>query len=92
MRSRSDPWSSGYGWFYSVPGAIKKLIVLYSEKMWQMWTAFGIMLGYVADVALYNVPDRNPHIRGLNWRLMLGSVRTHPIILCVPPDIADVPR
>jgi hypothetical protein len=43
--------------------------------MWQMWTAFGIMLGYVADLAFYKVPDR-PHIKGLNWRLMLASVRT----------------
>lgn len=42
--------------------------------MWQMWTAFGIMLGYVADLAFYKVPDR-PHIKGLNWRLMLASVR-----------------
>ena len=41
--------------------------------MWQMWTAFGIMLGYVADLAFYKVPDK-PHIKGLNWRLMLASV------------------
>jgi len=41
--------------------------------MWQMWTAFGIMLGYVSDLAFYKVPDR-PHIKGLNWRLMLASV------------------
>ena len=37
-----------------------------------MWTAFGIMLGYVMDLAFYHVPDK-PHITGLNWRLMLGS-------------------
>ncbi|KAH8993463.1 hypothetical protein EDB92DRAFT_1815530 [Lactarius akahatsu] len=37
-----------------------------------MWTAFGIMLGYVADLAFYKVPDK-PHIKGLNWRLMLAS-------------------
>jgi len=41
--------------------------------MWQMWTAFGIMLGYVADLALFKVSDP-PGIKGLNWRLMLGSV------------------
>lgn len=41
--------------------------------MWQMWTAFGIMLGYVADLAFFKVPDK-PHITGLNWRLMLASV------------------
>ncbi|ETW80957.1 major facilitator superfamily [Heterobasidion irregulare TC 32-1] len=40
--------------------------------MWQMWTAFGIMIGYVADLAFYRVPDK-PHITGLNWRLMLAS-------------------
>lgn len=41
--------------------------------MWQMWTAFGIMLGYVADLAFFKVPNK-PHITGLNWRLMLASV------------------
>lgn len=40
---------------------------------WQCFTAFGIMLGYIADVALYYVPDSNPNITGLNWRLMLGA-------------------
>ncbi|KAH9055440.1 hypothetical protein EDB87DRAFT_1824604 [Lactarius vividus] len=29
-------------------------------------------LGYVADLAFYKVPDK-PHIKGLNWRLMLAS-------------------
>ncbi|KAF8908823.1 hypothetical protein CPB85DRAFT_1222505 [Mucidula mucida] len=40
--------------------------------MWQTWTAFGIMFGFVADLAFYHVPDK-PHITGLNWRLMLAS-------------------
>ncbi|KAL9934846.1 hypothetical protein V8E36_006621 [Tilletia maclaganii] len=46
---------------------------------WQTWTAFGIMLGYVADLILYQIPDREymgaggTMIRGLPWRLMLGS-------------------
>lgn len=40
--------------------------------MWQMWTAFGIMLGFVADLIFLNVGNR-PHITGLNWRLMLAS-------------------
>ena len=39
---------------------------------WQTWTAFGIMIGYVADLAFYHVPDQSG-ITGLNWRLMLGS-------------------
>ena len=41
--------------------------------MWQTWTAFGIMIGYVMDIAFQNVPDTH-NITGLNWRLMLGSV------------------
>lgn len=49
--------------------------------MWQMWTAFGIMLGYIADVAFYNVKDP-PHITGLNWRLMLASAMVIPLIVC----------
>ena len=51
------------------PPAIRGALVM----MWQMWTAFGIMLGYVADLALFKVPDK-PGITGLNWRLMLSSV------------------
>ena len=42
--------------------------------MWQMWTAFGIMVGYAADLMFLHVTDK-PHIKGLNWRLMLASVR-----------------
>ena len=30
------------------------------------------MIGYVADLAFYQIPDK-PHITGLNWRLMIGS-------------------
>lgn len=32
------------------------------------------MIGLVCDLVFFRVPDR-PHIRGLNWRLMLASVR-----------------
>ena len=39
--------------------------------MWQMWTAFGIMLGYVATLALFRVSS--DHVTGLNWRLVLGT-------------------
>ena len=39
--------------------------------MWQMWTAFGIMLGFIASVVFMDV--KNAAIPGLNWRLMLGS-------------------
>ncbi|CAE6443121.1 unnamed protein product [Rhizoctonia solani] len=50
------------------PAPIRGALVM----MWQMWTAFGIMLGFVADLAFYYVKD-TPNITGLNWRLMLGS-------------------
>ncbi|KAJ8468921.1 hypothetical protein ONZ45_g17067 [Pleurotus djamor] len=40
--------------------------------MWQTWTAFGIMIGFVADLMFFHVPDK-PHITGLRWRLMLAS-------------------
>ncbi|KAH8119191.1 proton myo-inositol cotransporter [Phellopilus nigrolimitatus] len=40
--------------------------------MWQMWTAFGIMLGFASDLIFLKVPNK-PHITGLNWRLMLAS-------------------
>ena len=39
---------------------------------WQTWTAFGIMLGNAAGLALFRVSDV-PNITGLNWRLMMGS-------------------
>lgn len=48
---------------------------------WQMWTAAGIMLGYIADLALYYVPDSNG-ITGLNWRLMMGSAGVPALIVC----------
>ncbi|KAG9082456.1 hypothetical protein FS749_006833 [Ceratobasidium sp. UAMH 11750] len=50
------------------PSPIRGALVM----MWQMWTAFGIMLGFVADLVFYHVKD-TAHITGLNWRLMLGS-------------------
>ncbi|KAJ8086941.1 hypothetical protein AAF712_013340 [Marasmius tenuissimus] len=59
----------------SVPPAIRGALVM----MWQMWTAFGIMIGYVCNLMFYHVKD-TANIRGLNWRLMLGSG-------CVPPII-----
>ncbi|KAI1325861.1 sugar transporter-domain-containing protein [Xylariaceae sp. FL0255] len=48
---------------------------------WQMWTAFGILVGYVADLAFYNVPDLSGII-GLNWRLMMGSAMIPAVIVC----------
>ncbi|KAI1430662.1 hypothetical protein GGR50DRAFT_698783 [Xylaria sp. CBS 124048] len=47
---------------------------------WQMWTAFGILIGYVADLAFYEVPNLSG-IDGLNWRLMMGSAAIPAIIV-----------
>ncbi len=40
---------------------------------WQMWTAFGIMLGTAFNLAVFHVPN-------INWSLMLGA----PFIPAVP--------
>ncbi|KAF8521253.1 MFS sugar transporter [Hysterangium stoloniferum] len=60
------------------PAPIRGALVM----MWQMWTAFGIMLGYAADLALFKVPDTGG-VKGLNWRLMLGSAGLPAIIVCI---------
>ena len=62
----------------TVPAQIRGGLVM----QWQLWTAFGIMLGYVADIAFYNVPDSSG-INGLNWRLMLGSAALPPIFVLI---------
>lgn len=48
--------------------------------MWQMWTAFGIMLGFVASVAF-----QNTEIFGENtqWRWMLASTSIPPFIVMI---------
>jgi sugar porter (SP) family MFS transporter len=54
------------------PAPIRGALVM----MWQMWTAFGIMLGNIMGVAFMSLaPD-------LSWRLMLGSTVVLPIIVC----------
>lgn len=49
--------------------------------MWQMWTAFGIMLGGVVSVAFRSVTiiggETSP------WRWMLGSTSIPPLIVCL---------
>ena len=49
--------------------------------MWQMWTAFGIMLGFMVSVAFQNVTI----IGGENspWRWMLGSTSIPPFFVMV---------
>lgn len=39
------------------------------------------MMGYVADLAFYPVPDRGI-VLGLNWRLMMGSAMIPAVIVC----------
>ncbi|SPO39294.1 related to arabinose-proton symporter [Pseudozyma flocculosa] len=62
----------------TVPAQIRGGLVM----QWQLWTAGGIMLGFVADIAFYNVPNQSG-IDGLNWRLMLGSAAIPPIFVLV---------
>ncbi|KAJ6565818.1 hypothetical protein DFH09DRAFT_1363614 [Mycena vulgaris] len=59
------------------PAAIRGALVM----MWQMWTAFGIMLGDLVDVAFYFIPDQSG-ITGLNWRLMLASAGIPALLVC----------
>ncbi|GAA6059742.1 hypothetical protein JCM10212_001950 [Sporobolomyces blumeae] len=47
---------------------------------WQVWTAFGIMLGTVSSLAFFQVQDV-VGITGLNWRLMLGSALLPSILV-----------
>ncbi len=58
------------------PPAIRGALVM----QWQMWTAFGIFFGYVADLAFYKVPDTKGVV-GLNWRLMMASAMLPALIV-----------
>ncbi|KAL5344005.1 hypothetical protein BJX70DRAFT_6140 [Aspergillus crustosus] len=55
------------------PAPIRGALVM----MWQMWTAFGIMLGNIMGVAFMGLEE------DLSWRLMLGSTVVLPIIVCI---------
>ncbi|EEP77488.1 conserved hypothetical protein [Uncinocarpus reesii 1704] len=59
------------------PANIRGALVM----MWQMWTAFGIMLGYIASVAFMDVKVSG--IPGFNWRLMLASTAIPPFFVCI---------
>ncbi|KAI8939010.1 hypothetical protein NX059_004853 [Plenodomus lindquistii] len=48
--------------------------------MWQMWTAFGIMLGFIVSVAFQNVTILG---RLSPWRWMLASTSIPPLIVCL---------
>ncbi|KAL2826326.1 putative MFS myo-inositol transporter [Aspergillus cavernicola] len=58
------------------PANIRGALVM----MWQMWTAFGIMLGYISSVIFMNV--ERDGLPGLNWRLMFGSTAIPPMFVC----------
>lgn len=59
---------------------------------WQMWTAFGIMVGYAADLAFFFVPDAGVQL-GLNWRLMMGSAMIPAVVVCaLIPMSVESPR
>ncbi|ERS96355.1 hypothetical protein HMPREF1624_07265 [Sporothrix schenckii ATCC 58251] len=59
---------------------------------WQMWTAFGIMVGYIADLAFYFVPDHGVQL-GLNWRLMMGSAMLPAVlVVCLIHTCVESPR
>jgi hypothetical protein len=58
------------------PAKIRGALVM----QWQVWTAFGIMLGSVFDLGFFYVPDVNG-IVGLRWRLMLGSAGLPALVL-----------
>ena len=48
---------------------------------WQLWTAFGLMCGYVSGVIfaqIHNVSDATE----LRWRLTLGSPALLPALVC----------
>lgn len=52
-----------------------------SLTCFQMFTAFGIMVGFASDLTFYAVPDR-PGVPGLNWRLMMASAMLPAVIVC----------
>ncbi|KAH0833837.1 MFS sugar transporter [Lanmaoa asiatica] len=60
------------------PAPVRGALVM----MWQMWTAFGIFLGDLIDLVFYFIPD-TPGVKGLNWRLMLGSAGIPGLIVCL---------
>ena len=54
--------------------------------MWQMWTAFGIMLGFVVSIVFQNVDFLGPNSQ---WRWMIGVTAVPPMIVgmlvyCMP--------
>lgn len=72
----------------TTPPGIRGALVM----QWQMWTAFGIMLGYVADLIFYQVADP-ANITGLKWRLMMASAMTPAlVVICFVFMCPESPR
>lgn len=68
------------------PAPIRGALVM----MWQMWTAFGIMLGYIVDVAF--IP-RGKLAPSTAWRIMVGSSVVAPVFVCAQVFLApESPR
>ncbi|KAF2649522.1 plastidic glucose transporter 4 [Lophiostoma macrostomum CBS 122681] len=60
----------------SAPKTIRGALTM----MWQMWTAFGIMLGFVVSVAFENCDFLGEYSQ---WRWMLGSTSIPPLIVMI---------
>ena len=84
MHASSDSWCIGHvscATTFCLSDIKKSTLLTPNTRQWQMWTAFGIMVGYAADLAFYSVSDR-PGITGLDWRLMMGSAMLPAVIVC----------
>lgn len=58
--------------------------------MWQMWTAFGIMLGYIASIAFQNADFLG---RYSQWRWMIGITSLPPmIVMSATYSLPESPR
>lgn len=60
----------------TAPPSIRGALVM----QWQVWSAFGIMVGYAADLIFYNVNSSS--IVGLNWRCMMASAMFPALVVC----------
>ncbi|KXH42165.1 hypothetical protein CSIM01_12397 [Colletotrichum simmondsii] len=60
----------------STPKTIRGALTM----MWQMWTAFGIALGFIVSVAFANTDFLGPNTQ---WRWMLASTSVPPLIVMV---------
>ncbi|KAH7171483.1 hypothetical protein EDB81DRAFT_910307 [Dactylonectria macrodidyma] len=58
--------------------------------MWQMWTAFGIMIGFVSSIAFQGVDFLGENSQ---WRWMIGSTAFPPLVVgCLVYCLPESPR